>query len=579
MAATADDKRWFVEPDAEIIARARKLSAAMELHPILAQVLVRRGVTDENTIRRFLEPRLRDLMPPKEMADFHRAIEIVAQAVKDRRKVAVFGDYDVDGITSSALLGDFLRRCGAEVSVRVAKRDEGYGFGVPQAEEMVRRGCSLLLLADCGTSDHAAVEVATKSGVDVLAVDHHQVTRGEWPGLALLNPQRPDCAYPYKGLTSVGLAFYLVAMLRRHLEANGRSVPDPKESLDLVALGTVADVAPLNGENRILVAHGLVKLAETKRPGLRELLRLCKMTDRTPTSEGIGWRLGPRLNAPGRLGDAAVSFDCLWQTDEEQGIRSARKCDALNEERKAIQDAVQRQAMELAREQMRRGRSFLLIAGERWHPGVVGIVAGRLVTAFNRPAAVVALEGQHGKASARSVPGVDLVDLLRQAGEHLVRFGGHAAAAGFSVMQDQLEHLHQRLDGLAAPQIAQLKERPLEVDGLLELSDVTRGLCRELEQLGPHGYGNPEPVFVTSGVTVAYARSVGEDHLRLELRSDNTVKTAIGFGMLDQLPNRGDALDIAFVPEIDTHRGPKLRLRLFDLRRSGEGTPLRSEER
>ena len=567
----SENRRWSLrKADPSLVLQ---LHRELKVHPVVARVLIARGITDGAVARDYLSPRLANLIPPTTMAGLEQATERVGGAVLRGELIGVFGDYDVDGISSSVLIADYLRRVGAKVTVRVAKRDEGYGLGVPQALEMVSRGCTLLVLTDCGTSDHAAVAAATGEGADVVAVDHHQVTESGWPGLVLVNPHRPDCGFPFKGLTSVGLAFYLVASLRRFLERNDRDAPDPRESLDLVALGTVADVAPLEAENRILVSRGLAQLGITRRPGLRELMRLANISGRHPTSDQVGWRLGPRLNAPGRLGDATVSFDCLWQRDTGKGILSARRCDALNEQRKSIQARVEAEAVAQAEEQVRQGHSFILAVGRGWHPGVIGIVAARLVSHTGRPAAAIALEDvPEARGSARSVPDVDLVQLLRPCAEHMVRFGGHAAAAGFSVRSDRIEALHRMLDEQTRPRLAQAPERQLWVDSVIELSRIDNGLCQDLLRLGPHGSGNPEPVFAASNVSVEDARPLGgTQHLRLRVRQGQAGLEAVGFGLgawLDRLPER---LDIAFVPEYDDFLGPRLRLRLIDIRPVEEG--------
>lgn len=553
--------------DAEAV---RLICNELDLSPLMARILVARGLQDPQAARKFLDPRLGDLEPPDRMAGLSVAADRLGRAVLDGEMIGIFGDYDVDGISSSALLGDYLRRSGAQISLRVATRQEGYGFGIDQARELANRGCSLLVLVDCGSSDHEAVNAASDAGVDVLAVDHHQITRGSWPGLALVNPQRPDCEFPFKDLTTVGLCFYLVARLRRYLERHDHKAPDPRECLDLVALGTIADVAPLVGQNRILVSRGLIQLGRTRRPGLRELMRLCNMTwGKMPSSDEVGWRLGPRLNAPGRLGDAAVSLDCLWLDDEKQGILQARQCDALNEERRAIQARVQREALGSAQAQADRGLSFILASKDEWHPGVIGIVASSLVTAFRRPAAVISMQDGEGKGSARSVPGVDLVQLLQPCSDLLIRFGGHAAAAGFSVAAEQLDALHQRLDQLTVDRLAGVEEQPLEVDGRLDLDRVDRALCQGLQKLAPFGCGNPEPVFVTSGVEVKNVQVVGRDHLALDLSDKGADRPAIGFGMLDDRPRCGQRIEVAFVPEIDEYRD-RVRLRLVDLWPEGE---------
>lgn len=559
--------RWQLRP-AEPAAVAA-LHRDLTLPAPVARFLVARGVHEAAQASRFLAPKLGDLTSPVTMAGLDAALSRLERALQKAELVGVFGDYDVDGITSAALVGDYLARCGGEVTLRVARRDEGYGFGEPQAREMVERGISLLVLTDCGTSDHQAISAVVAAGVDVVALDHHRVGEEKWPGLALVNPQRPDCAFPYKGLCSAGIAFYVMAALRRRLEASGAAAADPRENLDLVALGTLADVAPLDGENRVLVAKGLEALGRTQRPGLRELLRICELEGKTPSAEDVGWRLGPRLNAPGRMGDAGVALECLSSRDEAQAIARARQCDSLNLERREIQERILAEAVEQAEAQA--DRSFILVAAEGWHPGVIGIVAGRICERFARPAAVVALQGEGGRASARSIEGVDLFAILSGCGELMERYGGHAAAAGFSVRTERVEALGRALDG-AARALGKGREAPrLKVDAELDLCAVDFDLCHQLARLGPHGEANEAPIFAARDAEVESARIVGRDHLKLVLRQGGCVQQAIGFGLGRKLPARGERVDVAFMPQIDDYRGPRLQLRLSDVVRAGQG--------
>ncbi len=557
---------WRLRPVDE--ERASALAARLRLHPVLARVLVARRLgEDEDSARRFLEPRLADLLPPSSMAGIDRAVERIGRAILEGERIGIFGDYDVDGVTSTALLGDYLRRAGAHGHLRVARRDEGYGFQVSQAQELARAGCTLLALVDCGTGDIAAVETATRAGIDVIAIDHHRVSRWDWPGLVLLNPQRPDCSYPYKSHAAVGLVFYVVASLRRQLERAGRQAPDPRDFLDLVALGTIADVAPLDGENRILVSRGLQQIGVSARPGLRELLRLANVVGRAPTSEEVAWRLGPRLNAPGRMGDARVALDCLFAVDPRKGVQAARQCDAINERRKELQNRILAEALEQARRQVEEGLAMIVVGREGWHPGVIGIVASKLCESFARPAAVLAYEGTAARGSARSVAGVDLFTVLTASAELLERFGGHRAAGGFSVRLDRVDALRKRMHEEVAPVLAVLEGRTLELDGILSPEQVDLALCRALKPLNPVGHGNREPAFAALDVRVEGARVVGSDHLALVLRAGRGTVPAIGFGMGAARPEVGARVDVAFTPEIDDYQGAPggVRLRLLDL--------------
>lgn len=557
---------WKLRPAQPELVTA--LGSSLSIPRAMARVLVARGIEDEQEGAKFLRPRLADLRPPRGMAGLDESLDRIAAALAAKQAIGIFGDYDVDGVTSAALVGDYLARCGADVTIRVARRDEGYGFGEAQARELLERRVALLVLTDCGTSDQQAISIVAQAGVDVIAMDHHRVASQEWPGYALVNPQRPDCQFPFKGLCSAGIAFYAMAALRSRLSRDGHPAPDPKESLDLVALGTLADVAPLYGENRVLVAKGLEALARTDRPGLRELLRVCELEGKALRAEDVGWRIGPRLNAPGRLGDAQIALECLWSRDDELARQRARRCDVLNQQRREIQDGILLEATRQAEQQ--REDPFILVAGEGWHPGVIGIVAGRLSDQFSRPAAVVALSQGKGRASARSVDGVDLFAILRRCEGLLARYGGHAAAAGFSLEESKVKELKVALDRAAEPLLEGRVAAPLLLDGEIGLEEADFSFCRQLEQLGPHGEGNPRPVFMARDVTVESARVVGRNHLKLGLRQGEVVQQAIGFGMGAKRPEQGERVDVAFIPEIDDYLGPRVQLRLSDVAPAGQ---------
>lgn len=546
------------------------LRASLGLHPLIARLLVGRGVGEPSEAKGFLAPQLASLRPPSSMADFGRAVARLLRAIKTGERVGVFGDYDVDGVTSAAVVGEFLEKCSANVFIRVARREEGYGFDENQAVEMVERGAKVLVLTDCGTSDLAAVKRASDLGADVIALDHHRVTDPKaWPGFALVNPQRPDCGFPFKGLCSAGIAFYLMAGLRSALAEEKLSSADPRELLDLVALGTVADVAPLTHENRILVTKGLEVLGRTERSGLKELMRIGQVARGAATATDIGWRLGPRLNAPGRLGDAGLALRCLTLPGSE-GEEAAQQCDAVNEARKQLQKRILEEAT--AQAEASKGQNFVLAAGQGWHPGVVGIVAGRLADAFQRPAAVVALEGDTGRASARSVPGVDLIAILEQCGDHLIRFGGHTAAAGFSVAESELEALGAALNDAAGPHLEAAEQEQIQLDAEIEdLLAIDFGLYGEIAKLGPFGNGNREPQLAAKGLEVVSASVVGQGHLRLVVGQNGMSISCIGFGLGDRVPDQGQRIDVAFVLQRDDYRGPRLQLRLLDWQPEGEG--------
>jgi single-stranded-DNA-specific exonuclease len=555
------------EPD---LACSQALAQSLGVSETFARLLVSRGQTDSGRAQRFLSPRLADLRPPDgelAIAGFRTAVDRLVRAVVAGETVGVFGDYDVDGVTSAALLTRTLRRAGAEVIVRVAERERGYGLGVEVVEALAGRGARVLVTCDCGTSDHAAIAAAQSRGLDVIVVDHHQVpdlSGGEPGWLALINPHQPRCRFPFKGLASVGVAFYLAAALRTALKLVGRAAPDPRDELDLVAIGTICDLAPLTDENRILVHAGLQRLRTGPRPGLVALAQSGGFQLATLRAGDVGMRIGPRLNAPGRLGSAALALELLLAEDFAAADDLARQIEVVNARRREITQAVTEAARAAAAAQS--DRRAIVVHGEGWPHGVVGIVAARLVEELGRPAIVIGLEGERGRGSARTVPGVDLYAALREASAHLERFGGHAAAAGLTVHRDQIAAFHDAFDAAIARGGA-ASGPPLLLDATLPLSAVDERLAEELERLEPCGVGNPEPCLVSGPLLVERTRVVGGDHLQVTFRDGVTRRDGIAFRFGARDPGAGARVEAAYVPEIDVFRGTRrLRLRVRDLR-------------
>lgn len=558
-----DDKAWIFSPiDSDLRDQIKK---ALNYPNAFIEALLRRGFQQKEHIEEYLAPRLANLHSPIDMADLDRALNRIIEAITRYEIIGVFGDYDVDGVSSAALVADYLKAAGAQVKVRVATRDEGYGFHKTQVDEIAAARVKLLIVTDTGTHDHEAVAHAQSLGIDVIVIDHHLVGEKEFVGYALINPQRKDCGFPFKGLCAAGLSFYVMAALRRRLVAIDKRASDPRECLDLVALATLADVAPLKGDNRILVAHGLRYLKETKRPGLMQLMRLAEIEGSVSVRD-VGWRIAPRLNAPGRLGDASVALECLYQRDEDKAVEYAQQCDELNEQRKSVQEAILEEAMKQAEAD---DAPFLIVSGDDWHPGVIGIVAGRLADRFARPTAVIAFEGDVGRASARSIEGINLVNALRSCESLLERFGGHAAAAGFSVKRGHLSALRDGLSEAIAEDIKHVGPKSLMIDSLIEFKAIDFEFYHQIKRAEPHGEGNPSFVFAAQSLKVenVYLMGADQSHLRLILSHADVTQTAIGFSMADRAPEKGSFVDIAFTIECDSYRGvERLRLHLVDIR-------------
>ncbi len=515
---------------------AGELGRALAISPLIAQVLLNRGIASTEPAKTFLAPKLAHLTRPDGMADRTIAAERLAQAIRARERIVVFGDYDVDGTTSAAVLSGILEQLGGDVRTLLANRFAGgYGLSDQALDRCLAEQPRVLVTCDCGSSDHERVQRARDAGVDVIVIDHHLVPAKPLAALAFLNPHRPGCGFPYKGLCSAGLALSMGAALRQVLKAD----LDIRPWLDLVALGTIADVAPLDGDNRALVRTGLALLSsEDARPGIVALRELAKI--RPGQSLGaidVAFRMTPRLNAAGRLGDPAITLQLLRAQSLTEARLIALEIERLNNERKKLE----REATEAAIAQLGstgRERAGIVAAGEGWHRGVVGISAARLVDRFQRPALAIALDGELGHGSGRAPDGFPLHAALSRAAHLLEGFGGHDAAVGLTVRADRIDQLREAFERACSELSAKLSDdAPVTVDAKLA-GDHGYALPRasELSLLEPLGEANPEPVFEAEAELVR-AEIVGGDHLKLSLRTGGGELSAFGFEMGAQRAN------------------------------------------
>ena len=525
-------RRW-IGPDGDCSRRADAMAQRTGLPRPLCLTLARLNIAADDALP-YLEPTLRDLLPdPLSLRDMGTAAARVLAAVEHRQRIAIFADYDVDGGTSAALLLDWLRQMGHGASLYVPDRiDEGYGPNVP-AMQALARDHDLILCVDCGTLSFDPI--AAVAGTDVVVLDHHLGAEELPAALAVVNPNRQDEDGSLGHLCAAGVVFLMLVECGRQLREQGRAGPDLMGLLDLVALATVADVAPLRGVNRALVRQGLRVMARRNRPGLVALSDVARL-DRAPTTYHLGFVLGPRINAGGRIGKADLGARLLACTSVQEARAMAEKLEELNAERRDIEAAVRAAALAQAES---RGLDAPLVwaAGEGWHPGVVGIVAARLKEHTNRPAVVIGLDGDEGKGSGRSVSGVDLgAAIQRLAGEGLlIKGGGHRMAAGLTVARDQLEPAMARLSDLLARQGAgQGGAADLYLDGTLRPGAANADLIDQLEQAGPFGAGAPAPRFVFPDCQITFARRVGETHLKLTLSDGLGARLdAIAFGAFE----------------------------------------------
>ncbi|SLN48375.1 Single-stranded-DNA-specific exonuclease RecJ [Falsiruegeria litorea R37] len=563
--------RQWVGPSIEVERAAEMMAQSSDLPASVCQVLARRGVPAMEA-KGFLAPTLKELLPdPRSMKDMEVAAARFLQAVRDRERIAVFADYDVDGGSSAALLIVWLREIGLQATLYVPDRiDEGYGPNVP-AMQALARDHDLIICVDCGTLSHEPIAAA--KGADVIVLDHHLGGETLPDCVAVVNPNRQDESGDLGYFCAAGVVFLMLVEAGRQMRDAGATGPNLMAMLDLVALATVADVAPLIEANRALVRQGLKVMAQRQRPGLVALADVSRM-DAQPSTYHLGFLLGPRVNAGGRIGKADLGARLLSTDSMVEAEAMAERLDELNRERRDIENAVRAAAMEQAEE---RGLEAPLVwaAGEGWHPGVVGIVSSRLKEAANRPAVVIGFDGDEGKGSGRSVSGVDLgASIQRLAAEGLlVKGGGHKMAAGLTVMRDQLEPAMERLSELLAKQGAgQGGPADLKLDGMLMPGAATVDLIEQIEQAGPFGAGAPAPRYALPDLSIRFAKRVGESHLKLSL-SDGLSGgiDAIAFGafdtaMGDRLLNHGGArFHFAGRLEINTWGGRQsAQLRLDD---------------
>jgi single-stranded-DNA-specific exonuclease len=516
-------RRWLLRPADERVALA--LAQRLGLPEVVARVLAGRGV-DLDDAEAFLNPTLRQFLPdPSHLKDMDRAAERLARAVMDGEEIAVFGDYDVDGATATALLSRFFAAVGAGCRVYVPDRlKEGYGPNTEALRRLKADGAAVVVTVDCGTSAHEPLAAAAAIGLDVIVVDHHAPADTLPPAVAIINPNRADETSPHRHLAAVGVAFLVAVAVNRALRTAGwydsRPEPDLRQWLDLVALGTICDVVPLIGINRALVRQGLKVMAKGANAGLRALVDSAGLRE-APGAYHAGFVLGPRINAGGRVGEAGIGARLLATDDAEEAARLATKLGAFNRERQLIEAAVLGEA--LAQAEGTASQPLIFASGDGWHPGVVGIVASRLTDRFHKPAFVVSFDGGRGTGSARSVAGFHLGAAINAAVDRglLIRGGGHAMAAGFSLERALFADLrcfltdrfHQVVDG--APALPTLL-----VDGALSVAGAQALPIAALAQVGPHGAGNPEPRFVIAGARIARLAVVGDDHVRLLLTDD-----------------------------------------------------------
>ncbi len=576
----SDSRIWEVKiPQSDL---CRKFCEELNISERLAAILINRGINNVEQAAVFLTPSLYDLPDPFLLAGMEKAVARLALAFRRKEKIVVFGDYDMDGISATAILVDYLRRAGfTQVDFLIPSRlSDGYGLNEPAIANVCQSGITLAITVDNGISNFAEIAAAKTLGLDFIVTDHHQIPEILPPAVAVINPHLPECNYPDPNLAGVGVAFNLMMALRKRLRDSGLAADvNLLQYLDLVALGTVADVMPLTGVNRTFVSFGLKEIYKTRRLGMIYLLTAAGIGRGEPVNaRELAFKLAPRVNAVGRVADAKIAVELFLTKDKAIAIRNVQTLEECNERRRQIEKEIKSEVDAILRsDESLSAAKVIVLASEKWHPGVVGIVASRVAEAYEKPAILIALEDGIGRGSGRSVPGLNLVKLLDQCQEHLIRYGGHEQAIGLTVAEASIPNLREAIENYLINSAPPRVEPPrLLLDGILQPDEINRKLLEELQVLHPLGYGNPEPAFLLEGTEVAQIIPMGSSdrrHLKFtfsDRKNQNRKFAGIYFNFKGTPPEKGEILDLVCTPEENIWRGrSEIRANLTDFRVSG----------
>lgn len=567
-----DGKKWIVRPQDP--RTALKIAEALETTSLVGQVLLNRGYGDIEDATQFLNCQLADLTDPYVLHGMKEAVERIIASLERKEKILVYGDYDVDGVTATSLILLFLRDLGFTTHYYIPKRvEEGYGVNKKSIRKFVDEGIGLIITVDCGISSVEEISYANSLGMSVIVTDHHEPPIKLPEAEALINPLLAECAFPYKALSGVGLAFYLIAGLRKGLRETGffkeGEEPSLVEYLDLVAVGTIADIVPLTGINRILVRAGLEQINVNPRLGIKTLLEVCGIQPGHVDSSSVAYRLAPKINAAGRLSDAMRGVLLLTTDNSEDAEREAGFLDVENDERQRIERKIYAEAVEnIQSSGLDQDHRSIVLSSADWHPGVVGIVASRLMERYYRPTVLLCLESGVYKGSARGIPNFHLFQGLSRCRDLLLEFGGHKYAAGIKVAPENLEKFMERFESVVREMVPEEGFTPvMKLDAQAKLDELGLKEVVKFQDLSPFGAGNPEPVVLIRDVQIVDPKVVGGDHLSFSVKQNGVTIGAIAFRQAHELERLTEKMELAVVPEIQTWQGvSQVKLRVKGMR-------------
>jgi len=547
-----------------------ELSKGLGVSPLTSQLLINRGINTIKEAEKFLFTSIDDLSNPWEIHGIKKACERFLLAKEKEEKILIYGDYDVDGITATAIMIEFIQLVGLDVDYIIPNRlENGYGLTVQMIDRIEEKSCNLLITVDCGITSIEEISLLKNKGIDVIITDHHNPGDTLPDAYAIINPKLGSPLEAHD-LAGVGVTFKFIQALSEKLHIKEELV----KFLDLVALGTVADIVPLFGDNRILVKEGLEVLSKTDRLGLNALFTTCKIEKDSITTRELSFGLAPRLNAPGRIGDSDIALELLLTKSTQRSEEVAKNLNRINQERQAIEGAILKQAEELLEEIDLKKQRIIVLSSELWNPGVVGIVASRLATKYYKPVILISKEGDIGRGSARSINGCNIYEALKCCSEQTIEFGGHEQAAGLTIESDMIDQFTEKINKWAWENLDEtIFVKKMFGDAEVVLSELHKKLVTELEKLAPFGQGNPEPILVSRGLDVINSRKVGKlnNHLKMLVSSENKTIDAIGFklGCYDEVATSGKRVDLAFYLENNIWNGSEnLQLNLKDIRHS-----------
>ncbi len=566
------NKVWKIKSSSPV---ASKLALQTGISLLQAQLLLNRGVSDKASVNSFLHLQLADMADPMLMKGMSDALPLILNAANNRAMITIFGDYDADGLTATALLYNFFVDLDLPVSYYIPNRlNEGYSLNRNAIEKISKAGTGLIITVDCGISNEREISFAKDLGMEVIVTDHHQVPDMFKPVCPVINPHQPGCGFPFKDLAGVGVAFFLAVAIRAVLREEGwfkiSPEPDLKEYLDLVALGTVGDRVKLKGQNRILVKSGIKVLAGTRWVGMKAMKDVADVNGLEHSAEDLAFRLAPRLNAPGRIDDPGLGIQVLITKDPISAKNLALRIDAANTRRRSIEtDIYTRIENMIETSGGIKDRKVLFLGEGGLNKGVLGIVASRLVDKYYRPSLIYCVKDGLAVGSGRSIDGFDLFQALSRFSHLFVRFGGHSHAAGFTLKIENLKVLEKELNACAQEMLGDKELVPsIEVDAEFFLSEITHDTIQQINLLAPFGDGNPEPIFIARSLEVLESQVVGERHLKLKVMQAGRGRTfeAIAFGFGNEYPLDGRIIDMVFTPEVNRWQGhEKIQLRVVDL--------------